>query len=308
MTRRSVVGVGVFDGLHRGHQRVLAMVTDLARDAGALSVAATFDPHPAEVLDPAGAPRLIGTIDQRLEGFDALGVDLARVLTFDDALAAESAEAFVERVLVAELRAAVVVVGEDFRFGHERHGDVALLERLGASHDFRVAPAPAFGDAERWSSTLVRRRLMAGDVEGAADVLGRPFVLRAVVERGDARGRELGYPTANLATAPRQALPAAGIYAGAARSPDGEWWPAATSVGTRPQFYEDGALLVEAFLPGFSGDLYDANVDLAFLARIRDEAVFADVAALTERIGADVEATLARFKEFSPGGSPLLGW
>jgi riboflavin kinase / FMN adenylyltransferase len=305
---RSVVAVGVFDGLHRGHQQVIAMVTELAREHDASAVVATFDPHPAQVLDPAGAPRLIGTLDQRLEGLDALGVDLARVITFDEALAAESAEDFVDRVLVAELRATLVVVGEDFRFGHERRGDVALLERLGPSRDYRVAAAPTFGEAERWSSTWARRCLAAGDVAAAAGVLGRPFVLRGVVERGDARGRELGFPTANLAVGERQMLPAEGVYAGAARAPDGTWWPAATSVGTRPQFYGEGAVLVETFLVGYDGDLYDANVDLAFLARIRDQGVFRDAAELAARIGADVEVTAQRFTTFSPQDAALLGW
>jgi riboflavin kinase/FMN adenylyltransferase len=308
LERRAVVAVGVFDGLHRGHQRVLATAAHLAHDHDALAVAATFDPHPAEVLDPAGAPRLVATLDQRLEGFAALGVDVARVITFDESLAAESAEEFVQRVLVDELRAVGVVVGEDFRFGHERHGDVALLERLGRREGFAVVPAPPYGEGERWSSTGVRRDLAAGDVAGAAAMLGRPFVLRADVARGDGRGREIGFPTANLVTASRQALPAKGIYAGAALTGQGAWWPAAISVGTRPQFYDDGATLVEAHLPGYDGDLYGASLDVAFLERLRDEAVFSDVAALADQIGRDVAATTRRFQEFSPEDSALLGW
>ncbi|MFI5036492.1 MAG: bifunctional riboflavin kinase/FAD synthetase [Acidimicrobiales bacterium] len=307
LARRAVVAVGVFDGLHRGHQRVIAMVTDLATRHDALAVVATFDPHPAEVLDPDGAPRLVGTLSQRLEGLAALGIDVARVITFDAALSAESAEEFCERVLEGELRAAAVVVGEDFRFGHERHGDVELLRRRGRTHGYDVVAAPDFGDAERWSSTSVRRDLGAGDVGAAARVLGRPFVLRARVVPGDGRGRELGFPTANLDPAPRQQLPGLGIYAGAARTPDGAWWPAATSVGTRPQFYDDAATLVEVHLPGYGEDLYGATLDVAFLERLRDEAVFADVAALTARIGDDVAATTQRFTRFSPEDSLLLG-
>lgn len=303
-----VVAIGVFDGLHRGHQRLLSIVTELAHSRDALGVVVTFDPHPAEILDPAGAPRLIGTLDQRLEGLAALGVDVARVLTFDESLAAESAEEFIERVLVDELHAETIVVGEDFRFGHERHGDVALLERHARAGGYDVVAAPNFGEAERWSSTLVRRDLSAGDVEGAAGILGRPFVLRARVEHGDGRGRELGFPTANLATAPRQQLPRNGIYAGAARAGDGTWRAAAISVGTRPQFYDDAATLVEAHLPGYDADLYDEALDVAFLARLREEAVFADLTALVAQIGRDVDATIERFRLFSPEESVLLAW
>jgi riboflavin kinase/FMN adenylyltransferase len=153
----------------------------------------------------------------------------------------------------------------------------------------------------------VRAALAAGDVGSAADELGRPFVLRGAVTRGDARGRELGFPTANLATAERQTLPGVGIYAAAARTADGSWWPAATSVGTRPQFYENGAALVEVHLVGLDADLYDQVLDVAFLSRLRDEARFADVGALVAQIGADVAATLERFTTFSPADSVLLG-
>ncbi len=305
--RRSVVAIGVFDGLHRGHQRVLGTAIEVAREHDALAVAATFDPHPAEVLDPAGAPRLIGTLDQRLEGLAALGVDVTRVLTFDDAMVAESAEEFIERVLVDELRASAVVVGEDFRFGHERTGDVATLERHAREGDYRVVAAPLYGAERRWSSTAVRAALASGAVEAAAAELGRPFVLRGVVARGDARGRELGFPTANLAVAARQALPGVGIYAGAARTRDGSWWPAATSVGTRPQFYVDADALVEVHLVGLDADLYGQVLDVAFLSRLRDEARFADLAGLVAQIGADVAATLERFTTFSPEDSVLLG-
>ena len=302
----SVVGVGVFDGLHRGHQIVLERVRALARERGALATVATFDPHPAEVLDPPRAPRHLGTLDQRLEGLERLGVEQVRVLRFDEALAAESATSFISRVLVGELAAVAVVVGEDFRFGRGREGDVALL-RAHEDLGYVVAPAPLAGGPERWSSSAVRHHLAAGEVDLAAEVLGRPFVLRGRVARGDARGRELGFPTANLVSAPRQALPALGIYAGAARTSPGEWWPAAISVGRRPQFYEAGECLVEAHLVDFAGDLYDATLELAFLARVRAEAVFADVAGLVAQMGRDVAHTREAFRSFTPGSSVLLG-
>ncbi|HEV2427484.1 MAG TPA: riboflavin kinase, partial [Acidimicrobiales bacterium] len=227
---RHAVAVGVFDGLHRGHQRVIAEARDAAGEDAAVAVA-TFDPHPAEVLNAARAPRLISTIDQRLEGLAALGVDVARVVTFDAALAAESADSFVRRVLVGELRASAVVVGEGFRFGHDRVGDVDLLERLGAALGFTVRAVAPFGEDGRISSTRVRALLGAGDVEAARAALGHAFTLRGSVERGDARGRQLGFPTANLDVAPRQALPAQGVYAALARTPDAALYAAATSIG-----------------------------------------------------------------------------
>lgn len=301
---RHGVAVGVFDGLHRGHQRVIAEARDAA---GADGVAvATFDPHPAEVLDPARAPLLIATLDQRLEGLAALGVDVARVVTFDAALAAESAESFVKRVLVEGLGASTVVVGEGFRFGHDRTGDVALLSRLGVQCGFGVRAVAPFGEDGRISATAVRAALARGDVEAARGLLGRAFTLRGVVERGDARGRQLGFPTANLGVAPRQALPAHGVYATLALTRDGAAYPAATSIGVRPQFYDAAATLVEAHLVGFDGDLYGEPLDVAFVARLRDEARFSNVNALVAQIGADVGATAERLATEDPAA--LLGW
>jgi len=304
--RRSVVGVGVFDGLHLGHQKVIGRVLSLARDHGALASIVTFDPHPASVLAPENAPRLIGTLDQRLEGFAALGVEQVRIVTFDHELASESATSFVERVLVGELRARDVVVGRDFRFGHERSGDVGLLEREGVTHDFGVFVAPIYGAATRWSSTVVRQALRDADLDLANSILGRPFTLRARVVHGDARGGDLGYPTANLLAAPSQLLPGSAIYAGAVRLADRSWWPAAISVGTRPQFYESGDLLVEVHVLGFDGDLYGAEIDVAFIERLRAEMTFADVGQLVDQIARDVEQTAEVFKKFSPDDSALL--
>ena len=304
----SVAAIGVFDGLHLGHQRVIATLVNLAEQRGARSTVVTFDPHPAWVLAPERAPRLIGTLEQRLEGFDALGVDAVRVLRFDAELAAEPAEDFVERVLVNELRALSVVVGEDFRFGHERRGDVDLLTHGGTRWDFDVVAAPIYGSRYRWSSTVVRHALSDGDLDGANHTLGRPFTLRAHVVHGDARGADLGFPTANLATAEHQQVPAVGVYAGAARLDDGTWRAAAISVGTRPQFYEDGDLLIEVHLPGFDGDLYGSRLDVAFVRRLRGESTFASVEELIAQIDRDVVDSLEIFQEFTPGASALLGW
>jgi riboflavin kinase/FMN adenylyltransferase len=228
-----------------------------------------------------------------------------RVVTFDHELAKESAPDFIGRVLAGELHAWEIVVGADFRFGHDRTGDVALLSAEGQRYGFGVYEAPTFGEP-RWSSSTVREALIDGDVETANATLGRPFVLRGRVEHGDARGGELGFATANLATEPMQLIPLEGVYAGAARTPDRTWRPAAISIGTRPQFYDDGPLLVEVHLPGYDGDLYDASIDVAFLGRLRGEEVFADVDALVAQIGRDVGQTLEIFKKFSPSGSALL--
>ncbi len=303
----SVIAIGVFDGLHLGHQAVIDMLLHLdgerARDA--VPTIVTFDPHPASVLAPERELQLIGTLEQRLEGFEALGIEQVRVVTFDRHLAHETAQEFVGRVLAGELHAWEIVVGEDFRFGHDRVGDVALLSAEGQRYGFGVYEAPTFG-TPRWSSSAVREALTAGDIDAANATLGRPFVLRGRVVHGDARGAELGFATANVATDAKQLVPLDGVYAGAARTPDRTWRPAAISIGTRPQFHDDGALLVEVHLPGFAGDLYDASLDVAFVRRLRSEAVFADVDALVEQMGRDVAQTLEIFKKFSPRAAALL--
>jgi riboflavin kinase / FMN adenylyltransferase len=305
--RDSVIAIGVFDGLHLGHQAVIDMLLHLdgERAKDAVPTIVTFDPHPAQVLAPERAPQLLGTLEQRLEGFAALGIEQVRVLTFDRILADETAVDFIGRVLAGELHAWEIVVGEDFRFGHDRAGDVALLSAEGQRFGFGVYEAPSFGEP-RWSSTAVRKALDAGDVTAAASLLGRPFVLRGHVEHGDARGGELGFATANVATAPNQLVPLEGVYAGAAKTPDRVWRPAAISIGTRPQFYDDGPLLVEVHVLGYDGDLYNAVLDVAFVERLRDEAVFSDVAALVAQIGRDVDQTLEIFKKFSTFDATLL--
>ena len=305
--RSSVAAIGVFDGLHRGHQRVLEEVGRLARVHGGVATVVTFDPHPALVLNAADAPHLLATIEQRLEGLARLGIERVRVLAFNEVLAHESAMAFVERVVVQELGSTDVVVGNDFRFGHDRRGDVALLETAGRRLNFRVHPAPIYGGAQRWSSTAVRQHLGAGNVASAAEILGRPFVVRGRVVHGDARGATLGYPTANVEAAPRQQLPGVGIYAGAVRTANGRWWPGAISLGRRPQFYVDGALLVEVHVIGFDGDLYDEELDVAFLSHLRAEATFHDVPTLVAQIKRDVARSLEIYPMFSPESSALLG-
>ncbi len=305
--KASVVTVGVFDGLHRGHQAVIGQVIAHARENDALSTVVTFDPSPAMVLAPTRAPRLLATLDQRLEGIEALGVDQVRVLTFDTTFAQESARHFIERVLVGELRTKGVVVGEDFHFGHNREGTVATLGEVGAALGFRVWPAPLYGDGERWSSTSVRAALARGDLEAAKSILGRPFILRGSVIHGDERGEGLGFPTANLDLAAHQQLPEEGVYAGATMR-DEKWWPAAISVGTRPQFYEHGALVVEVHVLDFEGDLYDSSLDVVFLARLRAQTSFSSVDELTAQIALDVVETRQIVENMAAEEAGLLRW
>jgi riboflavin kinase/FMN adenylyltransferase len=301
----SVVAIGVFDGLHLGHQAVLAQLLTLAEQYEATPTVVTFDPSPASVLAPDRAPRQLATINQRLNGLRALGVQKVRVLTFSTELASESARDFIERVLIHDLRARCVIVGEDFHFGHNREGTLSLLRDVGALRGFDVVAAPTHGDGTRWSSTAVRRALESGDVVEARRILGRPFVLHGVVEHGDNRGEALGFPTANLSVVREQALPAEGVYAGAAFL-DGAWWAAAISVGTRPQFYEDGELLVEVHVVGYSGQLYGRPLDVVLLARLRDQTTFASVDGLVAQIGQDVEKSQQIFDAESLDEAILL--
>ena len=305
--RRSAIAIGVFDGLHRGHQRVLERTRALSREHGSRFAVVTFVPHPMLTVHPERAPAAIDRLDQRLEGFERLGVELVRVLHFDELLALESADSFVERVLVHDLRAADVVVGQDFRYGHDRAGDIGTLTRAGLLDDFRVHALTLAGDEHRWSSTAIRRAVQSGAVTRALTVLGRPFTLRASVVAGDARGRTLGFPTANLALEPAQLCPGIGIYATAVRTPDNQWWAGATSVGRRPQFYDNAAQLVEVHLVDFDGDLYGRTIDVAFLERLRDEAIYASLEELIAQIGRDVARSRELFATSHPSSWTLLG-
>jgi riboflavin kinase / FMN adenylyltransferase len=297
-TDGAVVTIGAYDGVHLGHQAVLRLVRELADARGFEAALVTFDRHPAEVVRPESAPRLLTTLDQRLELLDATGdLDLCWVLTFDEARSKEAAEDFVREVLVDGIGARLVVVGADFHFGHRRGGNVPLLERMGAELGFEVLGlglVAVEGDptAVPYSSTRIRELLAKGDVAEAARLLGRPHEVRGVVERGDQRGAEhLGMPTANLTVPERICLPADGVYAGTFVAEDGVERPAAISVGTRPTFYEDGDVLVEAYVLDFDGDLYGQRVKVRFREWVRGQQRFDSTEALVEQMNADVEAT-----------------
>jgi len=294
----TVVTIGAFDGVHLGHQALLRLVRERAAERGLPTALVTFDRHPAQVVRPESAPKLLTGLAQKLELLEATGlVDHAVVLTFDETRRRESAEDFVSEVLEGCLRARLVVVGADFHFGKNRRGNVALLERMGAELGFVVVGLELVraGDdvlgAITYSSTLVRQRLAAGDVRGAAEILGRVHEVRGTVVEGDRRGRELGFPTANVAVPEEICLPAAGIYAGTFRGTDGVERPAAISLGHRPTFYTDQAyLLLEAYLLDFSGDLYGQAASVGFVERIRAEQRFDSVEALVAAMQRDVEA------------------
>jgi riboflavin kinase/FMN adenylyltransferase len=296
----SAVTIGAYDGVHLGHRAVIAEVRRLAHAGGLETVVVTFDRHPAMVVRPESAPRLLCDLDQKLELLADAGVDTTYVVHFDEVRAKESAEDFVREVLVGCLSARAVVVGEDFHFGHQRGGNVALLEAMGAELGFEVdglalvGPdgSPA-GDAANVSSTAVRSLLDAGDVVGAAALLGRPHEVRGTVEPGDQRGRELGFPTANLKLPPEIQLPADGIYAGWLERADGSVHATAMSLGHRPTFYErpEGAPLLECHLVDFVGDLYGEAVRVRFVERLRGELRFESADELVAQMAIDVEQT-----------------
>jgi riboflavin kinase/FMN adenylyltransferase len=247
------------------------------------------------VVRPESAPKLLTNLDQKLELLEATGlVDHAAVLTFDEARRRESAEHFVTEVLKGCLHARLVVVGADFHFGNARRGNVALLERMGRVLGFDVVGLDLVRTDDggvTYSSTLVRQRLATGDVRGAAEILGRVHDVRGPVVEGDRRGRELGFPTANIAVPEEICLPVAGIYAGTFTGADGVERPAAVSLGHRPTFYTDQAyLLLEAYLLDFSGDLYGQAVSVGFVERIRAEERFESVDALVAAMHRDVAA------------------
>jgi riboflavin kinase/FMN adenylyltransferase len=287
---RSVITIGVFDGVHRGHQQTIGYAVQRAQELGVPSVLVTFDPHPSEVVRPGSHPAMLTSPTRKAELIEQLGVDALCVIPFTQDFSKLSAEAFVHDMLVEQLHAAAVVVGENFRFGHKASGDVALLTQLGRTFGFAVESAPLLAaDGTIFSSTYVRACIAAGDVEAAAVALGRPHRLEGVVVRGDQRGREIGFPTANLMTGRYAAIPADGVYAG--RLIRGkEALPAAISVGTNPTFAGTDRR-VEAYVLDFSGDLYGERLAIDFAGHLRPMLKFDGVEQLITAINEDVAAT-----------------
>ena len=289
-----MVSIGNFDGVHRGHRHVLAQARDdAARLDAEQVVAVTFDPHPMAVLRPEHAPPTLTSLDTRVELLAQAGADAVLVVPFDRSVAAWSPEEFVHRILVDALHACAVVVGANFRFGHKAAGDVALLRELGRGLGFEVDGIALDGGPQVWSSTYVRHCLATGDVSGAAEALGRDFTVRGVVIRGDQRGHELGFPTANVPTPVEVAAPADGVYAGwLTRQDTGERFPAAISVGTNPTFAGQRERRVESYvLDRDDLELYGVEVEVAFVDRLRGMVAFEGIDKLIETMHDDVRRT-----------------
>ena len=293
---RSVVTIGVFDGVHRGHQTIIGEAVDLAAKRGVPSVVMTFVPHPSEVVRPGSHPPQLTTIVRRAELVEQLGVDVFCALPFTLEFSKLAPDQFVHTALVERLRAVEVIVGENFRFGHKAAGDVGTLTELGRRFGFTAHGATLLGDdSTPLSATYVRTCVQAGDMAAAAAALGRPHRVDGVVERGDQRGRELGFPTANLRTDQWAAVPADGVYAGRAwrldewgrTLPGGPLGTAAISVGTNPTF-QTRQRRVEAYVLDFDGDLYGQALGVEFVHHLRGMERYADVPALVAQMQLDV--------------------
>ena len=297
-SRRSVVTIGAYDGVHRGHQAVIEQVRQQAQTLDARSIVVTFDRHPASVVRPESAPLLLTDLDQKLERLAATGIDSTCIVKFDETSSRESPSDFVKRVLVDGLLAKRIIIGEDFHFGHKRGGNVAMLRELGPKFDFDVLPIELIsrGDGvdEPVSSTAIRRALAGGQVELATQLLGHHFEVRGVVVHGDQRGRTIGFPTANIEVPKAICIPADGVYAGVLTRDDGMKNHCAINLGRRPTFYEhaDHSML-EAHLLAFSGDLYGEKVKLTFTHFLRGERKFENIDALKMQLNLDVEQTRA---------------
>jgi riboflavin kinase / FMN adenylyltransferase len=290
----SVVTIGVFDGVHRGHQSIVARAAELGAERGLPVVAITFDPHPDEVTRPGSHPPFLCSARRRAELLAGLGVDAVCMIPFTLEFSRLDPDEFVRQVLVERLHAAVVVVGEDFTFGHKARGDVTLLDKLGEKYDYSVEGLPLLVfDGVTISSTSIRALLTDGNVAEAATMLGRPHRVEGVVVRGHQRGRQLGFPTANVESPPHTAVPADGIYAGWLATLDEAGtemnrWPAAISIGSNPTF--DGQVrTVEAYaLDRTDLDLYGLHAAIDFAVRLRGTLRFDSIEALVEQMHLDV--------------------
>ena len=290
----SVVTIGKFDGVHRGHQRDVAIARRAAADLGLPAVVVTFDPHPDEVVRPGSHPALLCTARRKLQLLAGLGVDAVCVIPVTLEFSRLGPDEFVRSVLVDRLHAARVVVGENFRFGHKATGDVALLAELGEKYEFAVTGVPLLSENGLMvSSTAIRSMLADGLVAAAAELLGRPHRVEGVVVRGYQRGRAMGFPTANLEPPPNTAIPADGIYAGWLASMDAagaetERWPAAISVGTNPTFEGQDRVVEAHALDRDDLDLYGVHVAVDFVARLRATVRFDSVEALVRQMHIDI--------------------
>ncbi|HAE54361.1 MAG TPA: bifunctional riboflavin kinase/FAD synthetase [Acidimicrobiaceae bacterium] len=289
----SVVTVGEYDGVHRGHRTVVAEMHRMAAERGCATAVVTFDRHPATIVRPESAPLLLCDLEHKLELLAETGVDYTLVVEFTEEQAQVKAETFAQQILVDCLQARAVIVGADFHFGKGRRGNVETLKVVGDECGYEVVGLPLVkqltGEGEVISSTSIRSALTDGDVEKAHRLLGRPFEVRGVVTPGDRRGRTIGFPTANLPTTPDLQVPADGVYAAWYIREDGTQYPAAVNIGKRPTFYDYAdRSLIEAHLIGFRGDLYGEIAKVRFVRRLRGEKKFEGIEQLQEQLGKDV--------------------
>lgn len=286
LARPAVSTLGVFDGLHLGHQRIVRRVVERAAATGAVPTVVTFDPHPRSIVRPETAPPLLQTFAQKMEGLRLLGVHQVLVLDFTPELAAISAEDFVEHFLVRALDSREVYLGEGFAFGHLRRGTIELLRELSRQLGFLAEEIPEVQlRGYRISSTLIRQLLQAGEVNTARRMLGRPYGVEGIVTRGQGLGSRLLYPTANLAVDNR-VIPADGVYVTLSLV-EGVWHRSVTNIGKRPTVSDDGISKIEAHLIDFDRDIYDQNVRLRFLHRLRGEKRFNGLDELKAQISRD---------------------
>lgn len=304
-----VLAVGVFDGVHRGHQSLLSTARQEAEQRNLPLHVMTFDPHPAAILRPDAQPQLLTEPARRVELLKEFGADVVDVVPFDSAIAATTADEFALEYFVHRHHAQVIVVGANFRFGRDAQGDGEFLAALGLRLGFDSIVVPLAADNAQWSSTRVRAALAEGDVEGARAILGRPHELTGTVHHGDGRGRELGLPTANLALVSNMAIPASGVYAGylSEGEDDPVALPAAISVGSNPQFGGQ-ELRVEAYVLDRSNlDLYDRKVTVEFIERLRPQEVFASLEEYLEQMPRDVQATRLALAQAENSSADTLG-
>jgi len=293
--RPTVLTLGVFDGLHLGHQLIMSTVTERARAAGAIPTVITFDPHPRAVLHPESAPPLLQTFDQKVEGFGVLGIEQAIVVRFTKEFSSLSAEDFIRDVVMDRLHAREVYLGKGFAFGHNREGNIELLRRLGNELGFVAGEVPEVKlRGQRVSSSRIRDLLARGQVNLARRMLGRPYGVEGRVERGSERGHKLGFPTANLHPHNR-VIPRNGVYVTGTLI-DGQWRRSVTNIGLRPTFGDASEPSVETFVMNWDGDLYGDVVRVRFLYRLRDERKFSSVEELKTQISRDVSRAEGYFE------------
>ena len=295
IARGTVLTLGVFDGLHLGHQRIMQTVVESARSLGAVPTVITFDPHPRAVLHPNNAPPLLQTLDQRLANFEVLGIEQAIVIRFDRDFAGIDAESFLRDIVHERLQAREVFLGKGFAFGRNRGGNIDLLREMSRRLGFFADEVPEVRlRGQRISSSRIRQLLAAGQVNLARRMLGRPYGVEGQIIHGFARGRTIGFPTANLKPRNR-VIPKFGVYATATLI-DGLWRRSITNVGVRPTFDGDHAPSIESYIFDFDGDLYGDVLRVRFLHRIRDERKFAGIDELKAQIECDTRRALIYFK------------